>query len=1045
MTKRFFSNLLDTPRAYIQRFFDDSKSLNAEERIKQNIMRSCTGIFILGPLIGEMINHFFSDLPAKTLFLSCGLLGFSILNFFLYMRGQRLENSLRAISIIPSLIYCWAILISGGLQSQYLIYLPLFIVINGLSFGRRGALYSSVLAVLFCATLLLLENLHLFSEAPKPQSNFLFGCHLVCATGLLGFFMHLFTTLRKDFELSSLSTSQILSQKENETRAEQSRLIEQDEHLRTIIDSMSEGLVVHNSKGQVIKFNAPALEILGLSEDQLLGRSSKELGWRSVRADGSDFPANEHPSAIAMRENRKVLGTKIGTHLPNGEIRWMRVNAVPFYNKVFSGELLTEADRSVLITFVDITELVKNKKHLESTLVQLNHRARVNQLLHFVDQAIAETLSSNALIPNILQSALKSETWIVVNFWQPKENRLILTETRSAKPEKHSTLLAQANRTLRPSQCLPGMARLAKAPYWISDFTSELGFTRKALVNSCGLKSGFAIPIFSESGLFGILEFLSEESFTIDFTLHQKLEAIAQSIGQARLRLTAQFKNSQLQNEIDLSTKRELAIEKSYHEMIEYAPVGIVKLSLKFDFLNTNPAFQKMLGYSNDELIKLSTEQLTHPEDRESSLHQRQLVGALGSEFRGFEKRWIHKDGRVIWTKTSARAVEEAQSGEKFILGIVEDISVLRTNENHAKQLWGALNGSALVAVTDAKGNITEVNDNFCQLSGYTRDELLGSNHRIVNSGTHPKEFFVELWRSISSGETWTGEIQNRNKHGEPYWVSTVISPMFDPSKNITGYLSIRFDITGQKRAEFSLNLEKVKTLQSSKLAALGEMSAGIAHEINNPLAIIDGAIGLLPKLALDPEKFRSKLEAISKASGRINKIVGGLKKFSRTGADFTFDYHFLNELIQESIVLTETKAKRDGVSLRFETNVNPIILCNEVEIEQVLINLINNGIDAARVFSEKWVKILVLEEANAIILRISDSGSGISSASKSRLFEPFFTTKKIGEGTGLGLSISKGILDQHHAKISLLEDLPNTCFEISFQKSMRHQLASPA
>ena len=109
--------------------------------------------------------------------------------------------------------------------------------------------------------------------------------------------------------------------------------------------------------------------------------------------------------------------------------------------------------------------------------------------------------------------------------------------------------------------------------------------------------------------------------------------------------------------------------------------------------------------------------------------------------------------------------------------------------------------------------------------------------------------------------------------------------------------------------------------------------------------------------------------------------------------------------------------------------------MCNEIEIEQVLVNLVNNGIDAVETKEERWIKIEIQESENEIILRVQDSGPGIPSAVAEKLFQPFFTTKPVGEGTGLGLSIIKGILDEHKAKIQLLKDHPNTCFQITFNK----------
>ena len=221
----------------------------------------------------------------------------------------------------------------------------------------------------------------------------------------------------------------------------------------------------------------------------------------------------------------------------------------------------------------------------------------------------------------------------------------------------------------------------------------------------------------------------------------------------------------------------------------------------------------------------------------------------------------------------------------------------------------------------------------------------------------------------------------------------------------------------------------------TSKLASLGEMSAGIAHEINNPLAIIAGAAELLPKYVNQPEKLAAKVDAIQRSCVRISKIVRGLKKFSRSAEKTDFASHSLHSIIEEVLVLTGAKSIRHSTPVSIETNTEARIYCNEVEMEQVMVNLINNAIDAVKSQPEKWVKTKIYEEGDTLVMRVMDSGPGIPMELQSKLFDPFFTTKKVGEGTGLGLSIAKGILDEHHATIGVVNDSPHTCFEIRFQK----------
>lgn len=193
----------------------------------------------------------------------------------------------------------------------------------------------------------------------------------------------------------------------------------------------------------------------------------------------------------------------------------------------------------------------------------------------------------------------------------------------------------------------------------------------------------------------------------------------------------------------------------------------------------------------------------------------------------------------------------------------------------------------------------------FEQISGYSRNELLGSNHRIINSGTHPKEFFEDMWSTISQGEQWGGEICNRNKDGDLYWVYTVIFPvMFE--NEISAYYSLRVDITEQKKMEESLADEREKNVHASQLAAIGEISAGIGHEISNPLTVLSANIELLSRLEMPPEKKEKAFGQMAKSVNRINKIVKGLHHLAQGSRKDERSLHNLQDVFSNTLEFCE-------------------------------------------------------------------------------------------------------------------------------------------
>jgi len=245
--------------------------------------------------------------------------------------------------------------------------------------------------------------------------------------------------------------------------------------------------------------------------------------------------------------------------------------------------------------------------------------------------------------------------------------------------------------------------------------------------------------------------------------------------------------------------------------------------------------------------------------------------------------------------------------------------------------------------------------------------------------------------------------------------------------------VAITIDIHEQKQIEKELEEQRQLFVNKSKMAALGEMSSGLAHEINNPLTIIGGRIMQMKKLLqtapTDLEKLSHSLSQIEKTTDRIAKVIKGLRSFARDATDDPFELTELQSIVKETVDLCESRFKNAGVDLKVELPDQAISLeCQATQISQVLLNALNNSFDAIQPLDRaKWIEVKVVQGLADVTLTITDCGDGIPIEVRDKILAPFFTTKPVGKGTGLGLSLSLGLIELHGGTLAFNHSHPNT------------------
>lgn len=234
-------------------------------------------------------------------------------------------------------------------------------------------------------------------------------------------------------------------------------------------------------------------------------------------------------------------------------------------------------------------------------------------------------------------------------------------------------------------------------------------------------------------------------------------------------------------------------------------------------------------------------------------------------------------------------------------------------------------------------------------------------------------------------------------------------------------------DITETKMAQLAAQ-------EVARLASLGEMAAGIAHEINNPLEIIKGTASLVRRrlnkgTPVTVEDLHHSLKTIEDTSLRIASIIKGLNLFSRRQGMESKVSKKISEIIEDTLMIAREKFKINGVVFTCNLQDDPAIECHPVQISQVLLNLLNNSCDAIKNLSQRWINLSCQLQVEQVCIKITDSGTGIPVEIANRIMEPFFTTKAVNEGSGLGLSISKGIIESHKGKMLLNSQHEHTQF----------------
>ena len=683
------------------------------------------------------------------------------------------------------------------------------------------------------------------------------------------------------------------------------------------------------------------------------------------------------------------------------------------------------------------TEFYSNVQQRDQFMEILNREGSVKNLeiqINKLDGTIADCLVSSELI------TFHGETMLLSGFIDISERKQ--AETLLANNEERFRSLYNRTPVMLHSLNQEGVF-LSVSDYWLA----KMGYQREQVIGK-PMSHFFTKSSIVRRELERMDEFMKKGyDFDIPYQAIKRNGETMDVLVSAILEKDQNGKSQRIlsvMQDVTEKKKLDIALQKSEDNLrtvFENTDTGYALLDADFYIMSFNQAMQKFAEADLFKTLHLYTYSILYF----AEARQQPLLQAMNAVLKGqtisYEINYVQSDGSDKWYRMNMYPVFDKNGKAAGIIMAVEDINERKQNELHLNRIVKeitdyklALDESSIVFLTDEKGMISYANENCLRMTEFSKEEILHKNMHFLNSGYHSREFFANLWQTIQRGEIWKGEIRNRNKSGNYFWVDCTIVPFIDKDRNPYQYIAIQRDITLSKNAEIELN--KSFGLVNEQNKRLLNFSYIVSHNLRSHTSNILSILNFLEKES--SEKGRSELMMhLKKVSRSLNDTLYNLNEVVsiRNNINLVIEPLNLLDYLNQAIKVQSELIALKKAEIINKVAANCIINCNPAYLESILLNFISNAIKYSHPQRLPILEIEARQEQDQLVLVFSDNGIGIDlDRNKDKLFGMYKTFSNNPDARGIGLFITKNQIDAMGGRVEVESELgKGTRFSIYF------------
>lgn len=597
-----------------------------------------------------------------------------------------------------------------------------------------------------------------------------------------------------------------------------------------------------------------------------------------------------------------------------------------------------------------------------------------------------------------------------------------------------------------------GTAIRERRPIVNQDFATNPALVEwRAAARQAGFGSSAAFPLLDGSECIGAINLYAVDPQSFDADEVELLGNFASTLSYGIRTLRLRQANERINRALEESQVR-LRLAQSGSR------IGVWELDLRSGRVYWSPETEALYGVPVGSFGGTQEEwwRSIYPADRPGVLKASTEALFDPRPFE-IEFRIQHTSGDVRWLSSRGEILRDETGEPAKVLGVNIDVTERRRADEQLRMLYLAVEQSPeSIVVTDLNAGIVYVNAAFLQVTGYSREDVMGRNPRILQSGQVSRATYEDMWARLSAGKSWEGELVNKAKSGRLFTEFARISPVRQSDGSITHFLAIKQDITQKRQAESEQRALEEQLRQAQKMETIGHLTGGIAHDFNNILAAMMGytEIALMSPVVGNNEVLNSQLNEVLRGGIRAKELVAQLLTFSRkqeTAAESISVAPIVREVVR---LMQSTLPATIALAVDLHDELGEVRI-SPVHLHQILMNLCVNARDAITDYGNVTIRVAQLDidepwvcsscrqpvSGPMVSIAVSDTGCGIEAANLERIFDPFFTTKPHRQSSGLGLSVLHGLVHSAGGHV-LVETTPGTGtrFEVLLPKSLRRE-----